>query len=88
MAPSPRAPSPGVDLFLGHIQRGGAPTCFDRVLASRMGVHAIDSLLKGTYNVMVGIKDDVMILSPLEEAIKGQTEINKNLIRVSEILSI
>ena len=45
-------------------------------------------LLKGTYNVMVGIKDDVMILSPLEEAIKGQTEINKNLIRVSEILSI
>ena len=73
---------------LGHIQRGGAPTCFDRVLASRMGVHAIDSLLKGTYNVMVGIKDDVMILSPLEEAVKGQTEINKNLIRVSEILSI
>lgn len=73
---------------LGHIQRGGAPTCFDRVLASRMGVHAIDSLLKGTFNVMVGIKDDVMILSPLEEAIKGQTEINKNLIRVSEILSI
>ena len=43
---------------LGHIQRGGAPSCFDRVLASRMGVHAIDSLLKGTYNVMVGIKDD------------------------------
>lgn len=73
---------------LGHIQRGGAPSCFDRVLASRMGVHAIDSLLKGTYNVMVGIKDDVMILSPLEEAVKGQTEINKNLIRVSEILSI
>ena len=55
---------------LGHIQRGGAPSCFDRVLASRMGVHAIDSLLKGTYNVMVGIKDDVMILSPLEEAVK------------------
>ena len=74
--------------MLGHIQRGGAPTCFDRVLASRMGVHAIDSLLNGHYNVMVGIKDDVMILSPLEEAIKGQTEINKNLIRVSEILSI
>jgi 6-phosphofructokinase 1 len=73
---------------LGHIQRGGAPSCFDRVLASRMGVHAIDSLLNGNYNVMVGIKDDVMILSPLEEAIKGQTEINKNLIRVSEILSI
>ena len=73
---------------LGHMQRGGAPSCFDRVLASRMGVHAIDTLLNGTYNVMVGIKDDKMVLSPLEEAIKGQTEINKNLIRVSEILSI
>ena len=73
---------------LGHIQRGGAPSCFDRVLASRMGVHAVDSLISGTYNVMVGIKDDIMVISPLEEAIKGQTEINKNLIRVSEILSI
>ena len=73
---------------LGHIQRGGAPSCFDRVLASRMGVHAVDSLLSGTYNMMVGIKDDVMVLSPLEDAIKGQTEINKNLIHVSEILSI
>jgi len=73
---------------LGHIQRGGAPSCFDRVLASRMGVHAVDSLISGTYNVMVGIKDDIMVISPLEEAVKGQTEINKNLIRVSEILSI
>ncbi len=73
---------------LGHMQRGGAPTCFDRVLASRMGVHAIDSLLEGKYNLMVGVKDGLMTLSPLEEAIKGQTEINKNLIRVSDILSI
>ena len=73
---------------LGHMQRGGAPTCFDRVLASRMGVYAIDSLMEGKYNLMVGIKDGLMTLSPLEEAIKGQTEINKNLIRVSDILSI
>lgn len=73
---------------LGHMQRGGAPTCFDRVLASRMGVHSIDSLLEGKYNLMVGIKDGLMTLSPLEDAIKGQTEINKNLIRVSDILSI
>ena len=73
---------------LGHMQRGGAPTCFDRVLASRMGVYAIDSLMEGKYNLMVGIKDGLMTLSPLEDAIKGQTEINKNLIRVSDILSI
>jgi 6-phosphofructokinase 1 len=73
---------------LGHMQRGGAPSCFDRVLASRMGVSAVESLLNQKNNVMVGIKNDKIILSPLEQAVKGQTEVNKNLIRVSEILSI
>ena len=73
---------------LGHMQRGGAPSCFDRVLASRMGVGAVESLLNQKNNVMVGIKNDKIILSPLEQAVKGQTEVNKNLIRVSEILSI
>ena len=73
---------------LGHMQRGGAPSCFDRVLASRMGVSAVESLLNQKNNVMVGIENDKIILSPLEQAIKGQSEVNKNLIRVSEILSI
>ena len=73
---------------LGHMQRGGRPSCFDRVLASRMGVHAVESLLKGVSNVMVGIDNSQMILTPLESSIKGKTKINKNLIRVSEILSI
>ena len=73
---------------LGHIQRGGSPSCFDRVLASRMGVYAVESLLKGKSNVMVGIKEDDMILTSLNKAIKGKSEINKNLIRVSDILSI
>ncbi|MFQ3340688.1 MAG: 6-phosphofructokinase 1 [Flavobacteriaceae bacterium] len=73
---------------LGHIQRGGSPSCFDRVLASRMGVHAVESLLKGESNVMVGIDDSQMILTPFEKAIKGKSQINKNLIRVSEILSV
>ncbi len=73
---------------LGHIQRGGRPSCFDRVLASRMGVYAIESLQKGKSNVMVGIKEDDMILTTLDKAIKGKSEINKNLIRVSDILSI
>ena len=73
---------------LGHIQRGGSPSCFDRVLASRMGVYAIESLLKGKSNVMVGIKEDDMILTSLDKAIKGKSDINKNLIRVSDILSI
>ena len=73
---------------LGHMQRGGSPSCFDRVLASRMGVHAVESLLKGVSNVMVGIDNSQMILTPLESSIKGKTKINKNLIRVSEILSV
>ena len=73
---------------LGHMQRGGAPSCFDRVLASRMGVFAVESLKNGASNVMVGIENDRMILSPLEKAIKGNSKINKELIRVSDILSI
>ena len=73
---------------LGHMQRGGAPSCFDRVLASRMGVHAVEKLLEGESNVMVGVIDDKMVLTPLEKAIKGKSEINNNLLRVSDILSI
>ena len=73
---------------LGHMQRGGSPTCFDRVLASRMGVFAVESLLAGKSNMMVGLKNEEMILSPFEKAIKGKSEINKDLIRVSDILTI
>jgi len=73
---------------LGHMQRGGAPSCFDRVLASRMGVHAVESLRKGASNVMVGVVNDQMQLTPLDQAIKGKSEINKDLLRVTDILSI
>ena len=73
---------------LGHMQRGGSPSCFDRVLASRMGVHAIESLREGKSKVMVGVMNDKMELTPLEEAIKGKSEINKDLLRVTDILSI
>lgn len=73
---------------LGHMQRGGSPSCFDRVLASRMGVHAIESLREGASNVMVGVLNDQMKLTPLEEAIKGKSQINKELLRVTDILSI
>lgn len=73
---------------LGHMQRGGSPSCFDRVLASRMGVHAVESLQKGFSNMMVGILNDKMELTPLAQAIKGKSEINKDLLRVTDILSI
>ena len=73
---------------MGHMQRGGSPSCFDRVLASRMGVYAVEKLLSGESNSMIGVINNEMTLCPLEKAIKGKSEINKNLIRVSDILSI
>lgn len=72
---------------LGHMQRGGAPSCFDRVLASRMGVKAVESLLDGKTNYMVGIINNKMELTPIEQAIKRHSEINTELLRVSDIMS-
>ena len=72
---------------LGHMQRGGSPSCFDRVLASRMGVKAVESLLEGKSNLMVGLLNEKMSVTPLDKAIKGQSKINKELIRVSDIMS-
>jgi 6-phosphofructokinase 1 len=72
---------------LGHMQRGGSPSCFDRVLASRLGVKAVESLLEGKSNYMVGLRNDTISLTPLEQAIKGKTEIDRELLRVSDIMS-
>src|SRR6056297_417495 len=72
---------------LGHMQRGGNPTCFDRVLASRMGVKAVETILEGKSNLMVGIRDTKLVLTPLAEAIKAHTEIDEELIRVSDIMT-
>lgn len=72
---------------LGHMQRGGSPSCFDRVLASRMGVKAVESLLEGDSNYMVGLLNDKIALTPLEKALKGKSKINKELIRVSDIMT-
>lgn len=73
---------------LGHIQRGGSPSCYDRVLASRLGVGAIDTLLRGETNVMIGIVHNKVIAVPFSEAIKGNNEIDEDLIRVADIISI
>jgi len=73
---------------LGHMQRGGAPSCYDRVLASRLGVKAVESLLEGKSNFMVGMINDKVALTPLLQAIKGKTEIDRELLRVSEIMSV
>ncbi|WP_400079100.1 6-phosphofructokinase [Winogradskyella sp. R77965] len=73
---------------LGHMQRGGSPSCFDRVLASRMGVKAVESLITGKSNFMVGLKNDIMDLTPFDQAVKGKSKINMELLRVSDIMSI
>ena len=73
---------------LGHMQRGGSPSCFDRVLASRLGVKAVELLLDGKDNIMVGLKNNNIEITPLKDAVKGKHTINKELLRMSDILSV
>ena len=75
-------------VVLGHLQRGGAPTCFDRVLASRLGVKAVEVLLDGARDVMVGWENNVMETTPITNIEKCEPEINRELLRISDILSI
>lgn len=74
--------------ILGHIQRGGSPSCADRVLASRLGYGAVVGLMAGESNVMAGMRSNDMVYTPIEEAIKKHNEINKDLLLISEILAI
>ena len=74
--------------ILGHIQRGGTPSCFDRVLASRMGVYAVDCLIEQKSKIMVGIMDDKMVTTPISKAIKGGQSLDDDLVRVCDIISI
>jgi len=74
--------------ILGHIQRGGSPSCFDRNLASRLGVAAVENLLKGERDCMVGIMNHQVILTPFSKAISDKLTVNPELIRIADILSI
>ncbi|MFK0572376.1 6-phosphofructokinase [Endozoicomonas sp.] len=73
---------------LGHIQRGGKPSCFDRVLASRLGVAAVEALRNGDSGVMVGVRDQQVVKTPLERAISKHNQIDSTLMKVAEIVSI
>ena len=73
---------------LGHMQRGGSPSCFDRVLASRLGVKAVELLLDGKSNLMVGLINNKVETTELEKAVKSHHAITKELLRVSDIMSI
>ena len=74
--------------ILGHLQRGGSPSAYDRILASRLGVGAIEALLEDQRNVMIGIRNDKVVYVPFSEAIKKDKPLDKSLIQVLDELSI
>lgn len=73
--------------ILGHIQRGGAPTCLDRLIASRMGYHAVECLIQGRHNVFVGILNNKMNYVPLENVGKKKGTISEEWLRIVKILA-
>jgi len=74
--------------ILGHLQRGGRPTAHDRVLASRTGVGAIEAIIQGQRNIMVGVRNNEVVYVPLSEAIRSDKPFDKKLIKVLDELSI
>jgi 6-phosphofructokinase 1 len=73
--------------ILGHIQRGGSPSCFDRLIASRMGYTAVDCLKEGRFNVFVGIVNNRMNFTPLNEAVKKKQRISEEWMKIVKILA-
>ena len=74
--------------ILGHLQRGGMPSAYDRILASRMGYAAIEALMEGQRNVMIGIKNDEIVYVPISRAVKNNKPIDAELISVLNVLSM
>ena len=74
--------------ILGHLQRGGSPTAMDRILASRMGAAAIDALLEGQRNIMIGDDDEKIIYTPFSKAIRKDKPIDRDLLETLRRLSI
>ena len=74
--------------ILGHLQRGGRPSAYDRILASRLGVAAVEALKEGQRNIMIGVKNDQIVYVPVSKAIKIDKPIDPELIKVLTVLSI
>lgn len=74
--------------ILGHIQRGGSPTVTDRLLASRLGVASVEGLLAGKSNCMVGIINGKVVYTSFKEAISDKLSLDKELLRIADILSV
>ncbi len=73
--------------ILGHIQRGGAPSCHDRLIASHMGYYAVESLLIGRHNVMVGVVNNKIHYTPLDKAVKEKQKIGQEWMKIVKILA-
>ncbi len=73
--------------ILGHIQRGGSPSCLDRLIASRMGYQAVECLREGRHNVFVGILNNKMHYIPLENAVKSKSKISDEWMKIVKILA-
>ena len=74
--------------ILGHLQRGGTPTYFDRVLASRMGVAAVEGILAGQTDSMVGIRDNKIVFNPFDSVMNRPHDIDQDMMRIAKVLSI
>lgn len=72
--------------ILGHIQRGGSPSVYDRVTASRMGVAAVQALLNNKHNIMVGITNNEIVHVPLSKTVKLNKTVNKSLLEINDLL--
>ncbi len=73
--------------ILGHIQRGGSPTAYDRLLASRMGVKAVEALVEGTHGVMTGLKGKGIDFIPLEDVITNKRKVNMEYYHMVKVLA-
>ena len=74
--------------ILGHLQRGGSPSAHDRILASRTGVGAIEAIMQGQRNLMVGVRNNEIVYVPFLDAIRSDKPFDKKLITVLDELSI
>lgn len=73
--------------ILGHLQRGGSPSSFDRVLASKLGVAAVEGLMQGKYDVMAGVINNKIVFTPITKAIVDDKEVDEDDFRIAKILS-
>ena len=73
--------------ILGHLQRGGSPVVMDRLIASRLGLSAVQALVSKNYNQMVGIIKNELVLTPIEDVVKKEKKINTDLYKLNKIIS-